>query len=219
MGSRNAEVPRAALHDRRIRPMDVLVLLAIDDIGGRDGWTHMGTTTLAKTYRMSRQFVIDASKRLQNAGWIEVRRRIDPETGADLSKEYRVNWQNTLPDEGVYETDTGVYDLDALDDADIEGTPLPDNFPDGAMLAAAAADPRYGKLPLDLVAQDFRRKYATARRRSWDDAWNRWLRTAHKDFPDEQRPRAVGAGHAPRVRTNASRLAEAAAQHALRRAN
>lgn len=214
-------MPRPALHDPRIRPMDVLVLLAIDDIGGAGGWTRVGSKKLATAYRLSRQFVIDASKRLQQAGWIEVRLRTDPETGADLPKEYRVNWQNVLPgDEGVYETDTGVYDVDTLaNDDEIEGTPLPAGFPTAEMIAAAAADTRYCMLPLDRVADDFRRKLATERRRSWPDAWSRWLRTAHKDYPNEQRPGALGTRDAARVRTNASRLAEAAAQHALRRAN
>lgn len=218
MWGRTVNYPFAAHQDPRLTTWDCTVLAALSAAPqDMQGWSRIGTQTIAGGLGVTETWTKAALKRLALAGWIEVRRQRDPLTGKDLASQRRINWANSLPDEVP-----GGNEMTTIEpDEDAEGTLLPADFPTPALIAAAADAHKH--LPMDDVVKRFREYHEleASRRRSWAKAWLAWLKKAPRDYQNgrEHPAGAVHRSHDARERATASRVSEAASRYAVRRAD
>lgn len=87
---RYAIVPAAALLDKRLNPRDITVLCALGQHTDKHGWCKPSYARIGKMLGVSRQSVSKSVARLQEAGYVETRKRIDPDTGSQTSNLTRV---------------------------------------------------------------------------------------------------------------------------------
>lgn len=97
-GGAFAVLPARLLDDSRLTHADIVVAASVSSLAGRDGRTARASAALiAHLTGLSMRQCARSVSALSKTGWLEVRRRRDPNTGAQLENDLRLRFDHSPP--------------------------------------------------------------------------------------------------------------------------